>query len=102
MNNWHRNRFALDHTTDVPMDSHLVVVETDGASAMPADVPVTWMEAVGLDKSVQRRRARRDVTGDSRPSCRHARHPRAEADRRAVARQSLTRIDAEEEESTCP
>ena len=55
MNNWHRNLFALDHSPDVPMDARLVVVETGGASAMPADVPVTWMEAVGLDQSVQRR-----------------------------------------------
>ena len=55
MNNWHRNLFALDHSPDVPMDARLVVVETAGASAVPADVPVTWMEAVGLDRSVQRR-----------------------------------------------
>ena len=55
MNNWHRNLFALDHTPDVPMDSRLIVVETAGASAVLADVHVTWMEAVGLDQSVQRR-----------------------------------------------
>jgi hypothetical protein len=55
MNNWHRNLFALDHTPDVPMDSRLVVVEADGASAVPAGVPMTWMEAVGLDRSVPRR-----------------------------------------------
>ena len=55
MNNWHRNLFALDHTPDVPMDARLVVVETGGASAVPAGVPVTWMEAVGLDRSVQHR-----------------------------------------------
>lgn len=55
MNNWHRNLFDLDHSPDVPMDARLVVVETDGASAVPTDVPVTWMEAVGLDRSVGRR-----------------------------------------------
>ena len=55
MNNWHRNLFALDHSPDVPMDARLMVVETDGGSAVPAGVPVTWMEAVGLDRSVQRR-----------------------------------------------
>ena len=55
MNNWHRNLFALDHTPDVPMDARLVVVETDGAAALPDGAPVTWMDAVGLDRSVQRR-----------------------------------------------
>lgn len=55
MNNWHRNLFALEHSPDVPMDARLVVVEADGASAAPAGVPVTWMEAVGLDRSVKRR-----------------------------------------------
>jgi hypothetical protein len=55
MNNWHRNLFDLDHSPDVPMDARLVVVEANGASAVPADVPVTWMDAVGLDRSVKRR-----------------------------------------------
>ena len=55
MNNWHRNLFARDHTPDVTMDMRLVVVETDGAAAAPADTSVTWMDAVGLDQSVPRR-----------------------------------------------
>lgn len=55
MGNWHRNLFARDHTPDVPMEARLVVVETEGASSAPAGMPVTWMEAVGLDRSVQRR-----------------------------------------------
>ena len=55
MNNWHRNLFACDHTPDVPMDARLVVVETAGVSALPADASVTWMDAVGLDRSVPRR-----------------------------------------------
>ena len=55
MNNWHRNLFATDHTPDVPMDTRLVVVETGGASGLPGDVSVTWMDAVGLDRSVPRR-----------------------------------------------
>jgi hypothetical protein len=55
MNNWHRNLFARDHTPDVPMDARLVVVESDGAPALPADASVTWMDAVGLDRSVPRR-----------------------------------------------
>lgn len=55
MNNWHRNLFALDQTPDVPTDARLVVVETEGAASLPADAPVAWMDAVGLDRSVSRR-----------------------------------------------
>ncbi|MGH7357053.1 MAG: hypothetical protein ACRELS_21050 [Candidatus Rokuibacteriota bacterium] len=55
MGNWHRNLFRMDHTPDVAMDARLVVAEDDGGSAVPAGVAVTWMEAVGLDRSVQRR-----------------------------------------------
>ena len=55
MNNWHRNLFARDHTPDVAMDTRLVVVETDGAATLPADASLTWMDAVGLDRSVPRR-----------------------------------------------
>ena len=54
MGNWHRNVFDMDHTPDVPLDARLVVVEHDG-SELPDNVPVTWMEAVGLDRSVPRR-----------------------------------------------
>jgi len=55
MDNWHRNLFALDQTPDVPPEHRLVVVEADGASSLPGDVSVTWMDAVGLDRSVPRR-----------------------------------------------
>ena len=55
MGHWHRNLFALDHTPDVPMDARLVVVEEAGGPALPDHVPVRWMEAVGLDRSVPRR-----------------------------------------------
>lgn len=55
MNNWHRNLFALDHTPDVPMEARLVVIETEGAAALPNDTSITWMETVGLDRSVPRR-----------------------------------------------
>jgi hypothetical protein len=55
MGNWHRNLFALDHTPDVPMDARLVVVETEGVSGLPDDASVTWMNAIGLDRSVPRR-----------------------------------------------
>jgi len=52
MNNWHRNLFDRAHTPDVPRDARLVVVEDD-ATADVADV--TWMDAIGLDRSVRRR-----------------------------------------------
>ena len=55
MNNWHRNLFARHHTPDVPMDARLVVVDIDAAVAVPADASITWMDAVGLDRSVARR-----------------------------------------------
>jgi hypothetical protein len=54
MNNWHRNVFAgVERTPDVGPDARLVVVEH--GAAPPAAVPVQWMEAVGLDRSVARR-----------------------------------------------
>jgi len=56
MDNWHRNLFAgLDRTPDVPMDARLVVVEEGAGPAVPDQVPVQWMQAVGLDRSVPRR-----------------------------------------------
>jgi hypothetical protein len=52
MNNWHRNVLAgVDTAPDVPMEGALVVVE-DGADA---PVTLTWLNAVGLDRSVTRR-----------------------------------------------
>jgi hypothetical protein len=55
MGNWHRNLFAMEHTPDVPMDAHLVVLEDGAAPALSDGVSVQWMEAVGLDRSVPRR-----------------------------------------------
>jgi hypothetical protein len=55
MGHWHRNLFGTDHTPDVPMEERLVVVEESSRPALPDDVPVRWMEAVGLDCSVPRR-----------------------------------------------
>src|SRR5437899_7395013 len=56
MGNWHRNLFdGIDHTPDVAMDARLVVVEDEGGVTLPQSVSVTWMKAVGLDRSVQRR-----------------------------------------------
>ena len=55
MNHWQRNLFARDHTPAVPMDARLVVVEPEGAAGLPAGASVTWMDAVGLDRSVARR-----------------------------------------------
>ncbi len=54
MDNWRRNLFTgADHTPDVPMDARLVVVEEGGGPALADDVPVHWIEAIGLDRSVQ-------------------------------------------------
>jgi hypothetical protein len=56
MGHWHRNLFrGIDHTPEVPMDARLVVVEDGAGPALPDGVPVQWMEAVGLDRSVPRR-----------------------------------------------
>ena len=55
MGNWHRNLFDRASTPDVPMDTRLIVVEHDGGPALPQGVGVTWMEAIGLDRSVKRR-----------------------------------------------
>jgi hypothetical protein len=54
MNNWHRNLFDADHSPDVGPDARLVVLEV-GSPPLPSNVPVTWMQAVGLDRSVPRR-----------------------------------------------
>ena len=54
MNNWSRNIFnGVLKTPDVPLDAHLILIE-DGAHA-PQGISVTWLDPVGLDKSVQRR-----------------------------------------------
>jgi hypothetical protein len=56
MGNWHRNLFAgIEHTPDVPADARLVIVDAEGDTRMPHYVTVQWMEAVGLDRSVERR-----------------------------------------------
>jgi hypothetical protein len=56
MGNWHRNVFdGVEHTPDVSMDSRLLVVEAEGRTALPDGVPVAWMTAVALDRSVARR-----------------------------------------------
>jgi hypothetical protein len=56
MGNWHRNLFTgADHIPDVPMNARLVVVEEGGGPALADDVSVHWIEAIGLDRSVQRR-----------------------------------------------
>ncbi|MGH7301997.1 MAG: hypothetical protein ACRELZ_01825 [Candidatus Rokuibacteriota bacterium] len=45
----------MDKSPDVPIDARLVVVEDGGPSALANRVPVQWMEAVGLDRSVRPR-----------------------------------------------
>jgi hypothetical protein len=52
MNNWHRNVLSgVDETPEVPMEGALVIVE----AGIDVPIPVQWTEAVGLDRSVQRR-----------------------------------------------
>ena len=56
MNNWHRNVFdGLARTPDVSTDSRLLIIEADGGAALPGGVRVTWLTAVGLDRSVASR-----------------------------------------------
>jgi hypothetical protein len=57
MGHWHRNLFGgvEAHTPDVALDARLVVVEDGSVLAPPGDASLTWMEAVGLDRSVRRR-----------------------------------------------
>lgn len=57
MGHWHRNLFggAQDHTPDVTLDARLVVVEEDAEAPVPGGVALTWLESVGLDRSVRRR-----------------------------------------------
>ncbi len=53
MSNWYRNVFdGMDQTPDVPTGGALLVVE-DGANA--GAEPLTWLHAVGLDRSSERR-----------------------------------------------
>ena len=54
--NWHRNLFAgIDATPDVAMDAHLLVAEA-GAGLPESDASaMTWLEAVGLDRTAGRR-----------------------------------------------
>ena len=54
MGRWHRNLFAVNQTPDVPMEARLVVIE-EGCDPVADHLPVQWMEAVGLDRSVRRR-----------------------------------------------
>ena len=54
MNNWSRNVFdGVLKTPEVPLDAHLLLIE-DGAQT-PKGISVTWLDSVGLDKSVERR-----------------------------------------------
>jgi hypothetical protein len=55
MDNWHRNLFDREHTPDVAMDARLLVIEPDGGAALPGTISVTWMRAVGLDRTVEQR-----------------------------------------------
>jgi hypothetical protein len=54
--NWHRNLLAgIEHTPDVPADAHLLVLEADAKLPASCTLNVTWLESIGLDRSVGRR-----------------------------------------------
>jgi hypothetical protein len=54
--NWYRNLFAgIDHTPEVALDAHLLVAEDDARVPAPYDASVSWLQAVGLDRTAQRR-----------------------------------------------
>ena len=56
MGHWHRNLFTgVDQHSRCAHGRTTVVLEDGGGPAVPGDVSVQWMQAVGLDQSVERR-----------------------------------------------
>jgi hypothetical protein len=56
MVHWDRNLFAgLERAPAVSADELLLVTEDAGAAAAHADIAFSWLDAVGLDRTVQRR-----------------------------------------------
>jgi hypothetical protein len=54
--NWHRNLFAgIDHTPDVAADAHLMLAEADAKVPAAFASAMTWLENIGLDRSIARR-----------------------------------------------
>jgi hypothetical protein len=54
--NWYRNLFAgIDHTPEVPPDSHLLMLEGNAKVPPPYADTVTWLESAGLDRTAERR-----------------------------------------------
>jgi hypothetical protein len=54
--NWHRNLFSgTDATPDVALDAHLLVAEAGGSLPAALTSAMTWLEAVGLDRTAGRR-----------------------------------------------
>jgi len=54
--NWHRNLLAgLDETPDVPRDAYLLVLrDALGIPAVPGGLAISWLDAVGLDRTIER------------------------------------------------
>lgn len=54
--NWHRNLFAgIDASPDVAMDAHLCVAEAGASPPASLSSAMSWLEAVGLDRTAERR-----------------------------------------------
>jgi hypothetical protein len=56
LTDWYRNVFdGMEKMPEVPLDSHLVVVDgRENAAGLPA-LPFTWLKSVALDRSVDER-----------------------------------------------
>ncbi len=53
---WVRNVFdGMDHTPDVPMQAYLVIAETGAEGALPSELQLHRLHAVGLDRSPEHR-----------------------------------------------
>ena len=51
--NWHRNLLdGLAETPEVPADGHLLLLRAAREVALPEPVAVTWLRAIGLDRSI--------------------------------------------------
>lgn len=56
MTNWNRDLFdGMDATPDVPLPGALIVVEEGADAGVPDGLRVTWLNSVGLDRSVEQR-----------------------------------------------
>jgi hypothetical protein len=53
--NWHRNLLeGLDQTPEVPQDRYLLMLRDAEPAGLPAGTELTWLNGVGLDRTVSR------------------------------------------------